>query len=1228
MSATTRVDLHCHSTYSDGMLSPGELAHALQAHGVVAAALTDHDTTDGLAEFREALERRGIGLIPGVELTVRYRGEEAHLLAYGVDPLHPGLQAAMLALRQAQPPGVHSIAGSLRLRASARLADGAAAPVFSAADGGLDIAQAIAVVHEAGGKAFLAHPHMLGADLDQFRAILTDLQAQGLDGVEVYYLPYTPAQRQMLADLAAEVGLLTSGGSDAHERRAAGTRDFGVQMPTEAWKRFRDAVSVNGTPLGGAACAVPPTRRLKWRHFLFHFVFPTVMALALFAVAMFGVFLPTFQRSLMERKREMIRELTNSAWSILAEYEREERAGLLTRAEAQRMARQRIEFLRYGRDGKDYFWLQDMKPRIIMHPYRQDLNGQDVSHFRDQRGVPIFVQFADLVRRQGEGHIEYHWQWKDDPSRVVAKESYIRGFRPWGWIIGTGIYLQDVHEEIARVQTRLLHALLGISGVVLLLLLYVMQQSLRLERERGETEQSLRESTERYRSVVEATTEGTLLVLDGRCRYANPPFLRLVGYTEQDLVLQDVADLLPEVAGNEVAWSSIRRLPEDEPLEGFEGLLRRRDGILIECVFALSRITMGDQQGFLVLARGVGASGANGGGSLLAADRTTQTLQELAEAIPAGIFRATATARGTILHANRAAREFLRLAQTPPGDAPLTLAALFPAMRAYEEFLAELDRAGSAHRRLPISSGEPSSLIVDLHAVLTGGEAGATRYVDGTMEDVTVHAQQASERETVLERLQASLLFLHEPVNSLQRRPLYCDLNTPVHAVAARMTDEDATAVLVRAADGTALGIITDHDLRKRLVAPRGDLAQPAYRVMSSPLATLHEHAEVYQALLRMEEQGVQHLALTDDQGQVVGLIRNQELLQFQSYGAIVLTREIAEALTAEEVVRSCRRVPALARALILSGAFPERVTSLLSSVCDAATRRFIELAQSDLGPSPAPFAFVALGSHGRQEQTLFSDQDNAIIYQTPDGQEDPTAAAYLQELGRRVCAWLDQAGYPYCRGEVMAQNPRWCQPLATWESYFAEWIRRAEPPQLLEFSIFFDLRPVWGEEELAHRLRRSVHGFVQESPSFLPHFAQNSLLFKPPLRLFGRLVGSIDHVRQLNLKDALMPIVNFARLYALRHDLAQTHTLERLTALAELGALPAASRDETAAAYGLLVRLRLRHQSDALQSGGEPDNIINARGLNQVEGTQLNQAFTQIEALQKRISQEFLGGS
>ncbi|HUS79683.1 MAG TPA: cache domain-containing protein, partial [Armatimonadota bacterium] len=479
MNATTRVDFHCHSTYSDGALSPPQIAAELAADGVAFASLTDHDSVAGLLSFRHMLSRRGVGYISGVEMTAECNGREAHLLGYGFEPSHPELQATLLSVRRAQTSTVHSVADSIRGRASYAPADPSATPVPSAAPSGrIDIADAIALIHRAGGKAFLAHPLVLEPDLEALRALLTDLKARGLDGIEAIYGPSSDEERERLCAMADELGLLVSAGSDAHDRRGADSHRLGVDIPTELWKQFRDAVCcgpADGQAGIAAAAAAHPRHRMKKRHFFFHVVFPTLLAMALFAVAIFAVFLPAFERSLMERKRETIRELTEAAWSILAGYEREERAGILSRAQAQELAVSRIQQLRYGPEGKDYFWLQDMQPRMIMHPYRKDLDGKDLSQFRDSRGDRIFVEFADLVRREGEGYIDYVWQWKDDPSRLAPKESYIKGFKPWGWIIGTGIYTEDVKQEIGRIERRLVRTLAGISVIVALLLLYVMQ---------------------------------------------------------------------------------------------------------------------------------------------------------------------------------------------------------------------------------------------------------------------------------------------------------------------------------------------------------------------------------------------------------------------------------------------------------------------------------------------------------------------------------------------------------------------------------------------------------------------------------------------------------------------------------------------------------------------------------------------------------------------------------
>lgn len=1220
MTSTLLVNLHTHTLFSDGELTPESLAANLANAGVRYAALTDHDTLESLPRFEDALKKRGMACLPGVELTTWFHDRELHLLGYGFDPQHPDLLATLLSMRQARELEVQSIAGALRKKG---LNPPDSSAISAAPDGRLEVGAAIALIHRAGGKAFWAHPWLFESDAQQLEAQVVELKALGLDGLEALYEPFSTGQRARLVEIAQKQGLLISAGTDAHGESDA----WGIEMPRADWIRFRQAVFAGpafaekkrhqGKPVPGSAALPHPTEKphhFRRRSYILRIFLPTLIAIGLFLAAIWGIILPSFEQTLLERKREMIRELTNSAWSILASYHRDEQNGLLTRQQAQRLAIARVESLRYGPEGKDYFWLQDMQPSMVMHPYRPDLNGQNLSNFTDPLGRPIFVEFASLAQREGEGYIDYVWQWKDDPQRLEAKESYVRGFAPWGWVIGTGIYTDDVREEIARIERNIVNAAMAISGAVVLLLLFVLQQSLRIERERQEALDTLRESNERFHSLAEATTEGTLLVLDERCRYANPTFLSMTGYTSRQVEFLELADVLPRESGNLAIWESLEETHNGAGGDSLEGVLRRADGQPLECVLALNPIVVSGQRGFILLARDL--------------ERQSMLLDGqaplwAAQSIPLGIFRARAARRATLLEMNPAAREFF------PGPQP-ALADLFAEPAEFEAFLQTLRSQGAIQRyTLRLETGSAPARFLALSARMSSDEHGQPAFINGLLEDITESRKQEAGRESLIEKLQASLLFLHEPLSKLGRDALVCDKNTPIAELARQMTRRGVTAALV-SSENAILGIVTDHDLRARVLAENTSLETPIHAIMSAPLAKIPEDALIYEALMRMEERGVRHLAVEDRSGRVVSVIDSKSLVQFQRYGPVVLTREIARSASPQEVTQHVGRAQPLVKALLESSARPRHVTHMLASICDSASERLVQLAIEEFGPPPAPFAFIAMGSQGRQEQTLVTDQDNGIIYAQTAASDPEQVNEYFLRLGKRVCGWLHRAGYPLCQGEVMAGNQRWCRSLPDWISGFEEWIHKSTPQEIMEVSIFFDFRTVCGEDELTHELRRAIHALLKEQPAFFHHFAQNTLAFKPPFRLAGSIYlggGATEHAGEINLKDAMMPMVSFARLYALRHQINQTHTLERIEVLTERGLLLPASRDEIVASYDFLMQLRLQNQAAALQAGRAPTNVIHPGKLGYIQQELLKQAFAQIAAIQKKVSYDFLGG-
>ena len=343
--------------------------------------------------------------------------------------------------------------------------------------------------------------------------------------------------------------------------------------------------------------------------------------MVLFILAIFLILLPSVERELLEGKKETTQELTRAAVSILNEYYAEETAGRLTRQQAQEEAAARIELLRYGDESKDYFWITDMHPTMVMHPYLPELNGQDLTDYEDQRGKTLFVAFVDAVRRDGSGFVDYYWQWKDDPERIVPKLSYVQLFEPWQWVIGTGIYVEDVNAAIASFQRYLTYVALAIIAAVALLLLYGARQSLKIERRRAAAEQGLKESSDKYQALVAAATEGILMTLDGKCAYANKPLQDMLGYDAPemaDMILSLL--LLNKTKADQQALSYIQTLAatglstpaEQLPPANFEARFKAKNGRAVDVLLTATPISLAGKSGVILIVRSIGRTESHG----------------------------------------------------------------------------------------------------------------------------------------------------------------------------------------------------------------------------------------------------------------------------------------------------------------------------------------------------------------------------------------------------------------------------------------------------------------------------------------------------------------------------------------------------------------------------------------------------------------------------------------
>jgi len=311
-------------------------------------------------------------------------------------------------------------------------------------------------------------------------------------------------------------------------------------------------------------------------------IIPLAVAVILFALTIFYIFIPAFEHSLMEGKRLLIKELSQSVWSVLEHYADKAGKGEMTPEQARALAIDQIKSLRYGPDMKDYFWINDLTPKMIMHPYRPDLDGTDISGFTDPNGKHLFMEAVKVAKESGSGYIDYKWQDRDDPNKIVPKISYVRYFKPWGWVIGTGIYIDDVKSEITMVTGRLIAFSAGIMIIVLLLSAYVIKQGMRTEGERRRAENSLRDRETYLRTLFEAAKNisfVTLSVKDSEPVITgySPGAAAVLGYSE-DEVMRKPASLFHRRQGGSSFLQAVRAVSETGRSETSESLLVRKTG--------------------------------------------------------------------------------------------------------------------------------------------------------------------------------------------------------------------------------------------------------------------------------------------------------------------------------------------------------------------------------------------------------------------------------------------------------------------------------------------------------------------------------------------------------------------------------------------------------------------------------------------------------------------------
>lgn len=456
------------------------------------------------------------------------------------------------------------------------------------------------------------------------------------------------------------------------------------------------------------------------------------------------------------------------------------------------------------------------------------------------------------------------------------------------------------------------------------------------------------------------------------------------------------------------------------------------------------------------------------------------------------------------------------------------------------------------------------------------------------------------------------------------------DLVKSLRKVAATATIQEGAALMSEYRVGCLLihdaldaekivGIITDRDLRNKVVAAGLDYSRPVATIMSGPVQTVPSESLCFDVLLKMMATGIHHLAV-ERSGRVIGVITSHDIMLLQGHSPYYLFREIRAQQEIAGLYPLARKIPEVIRGLITEGAKAGNITQMIAILNDHILGRILTLLEQEMGPPPVPYCWLLLGSEGRREQTFKTDQDNAILYGDPaDEAQKRLAETYFKAFAARAIEHLVNCGYPLCPGEIMAINPRWCQPLSVWKKYFEHWIAAPDPQELLHATIFFDFRAGFGATQLAEDLRTHLNRQITGRDLFLFHLARQCMETRVPLSFFKNFIVEKDgeHKNRLDIKrQGLTPFVNFARVLALKFGVNETNTLARLKALMEGERIQRELWSSASEAYELQMQQRLVHQLQQIEDGGLPDNHIHPADLSDLERRMLKDAFAVIERL------------
>jgi CBS domain-containing protein len=516
--------------------------------------------------------------------------------------------------------------------------------------------------------------------------------------------------------------------------------------------------------------------------------------------------------------------------------------------------------------------------------------------------------------------------------------------------------------------------------------------------------------------------------------------------------------------------------------------------------------------------------------------------------------------------------------------------------------------------------------IADFHSLL-GLSAPFRDFCTRRIANLLEHSKQVIQAQ--YSQSSAEQQSLTRPLSTLIRRaPITCSPQTSVRDVLARMHELRIGSMVAVDHEGRPLGILTLPDVLERIALPQIDLQQEVLSIMSKNLIFMSPQTSAYEAALTMAKQGFRHVLVVENE-RLVGLVSEKDLFALQRIGLHQIGTTIRHAASIDALRHAASDIRNMAYNMLEQGVAAEQLTQFISTFNDLLTVRVIELeyAASNLNTTILAnrLCWMALGSEGRFEQTLNTDQDNALIFSVPENMTADQVRAQLLPIAKRINDTLALCGFPLCSGLVMASNPQWCLSLDEWKRKFSNWISNGTPEALLHASIFFDFRALHGTHGLADSLRLWLARAASDNTRFLHQMAENALINRPPLGVVRDFVLGKEHTLDLKI-NGITPFVDAARIFSLAAGVTQTSTTQRLRASAAWMKIHPSEIEAWIGAFLFIQELRMRHHNEEKAQGLSDDvldNRINPANLNELDRRILKEAFRQARKLQARLALE-----